>query len=130
MFLTKNFTDLAFVSVLENPCPIRSSWYELFVDAKGVIGLYLKNYKDEWPKMVLRKIAGKFFLFRADGLTQLEFGGRAGAVETPDMKPFWPFGVNEVLWPKPKPYIEQTGPFHPVLPPREGEIEHSSPSDR
>ncbi len=93
------------------------------VDAGGVITLHLKNYPGDWPKMILRKIDGRFLLFRADGATHLAFGGRGGAVETSDMKPFWPFGVSEVLWPEPKPYIEPVGPLPPIFPPKEDEIE-------
>ena len=87
------------------------------------ITLHLESYPGKWPRMVIRKHEGKILLFRSDGTTGLEFGGRGGAVETPEMKPFWPFGLRSVSWPEPEPYEEAEGagvenPL-PVLPPEE-----------
>ncbi|MCP5537318.1 MAG: hypothetical protein H7A51_13940 [Akkermansiaceae bacterium] len=71
------------------------------IDADGVITLKLKTYPGSWPQMIIRDDSGKILLHRLDGAIGLEFGGRGGAVETPEMKPFWPFGLSSVLWPEP-----------------------------
>jgi len=67
--------------------------------------------------MILRKIDGEFLLFREDDATNLELGGRGGAVEMPGMKPFWPFGINKLSWPEPEPVEEidefELGPLFP-----------------
>lgn len=79
------------------------------VDDRGEITANFENYPGQWPKMVLRKVGGRILLFRADAASGLEFGGRGGALETPEMKPFWPFGLSELSWERPEQEIEETG---------------------
>jgi hypothetical protein len=57
----------------------------------GVISISLKGYRGNWPDMKIARDGDLIRLFSADGNGNFVFGGRAGAVETDDMKPFWPF---------------------------------------
>jgi hypothetical protein len=65
------------------------------VAADGVISISLKGYRGNWPDMKIAKEGDLIRLFSADGNGNFVFGGRAGGVETEDMKPFWPFRLVE-----------------------------------
>ena len=102
------------------------------VNEQGVISASFDDYPGEWPKMILREVSGRILLFRFDAATELEFGGRGGAVETADMKPFWPFGPTEMSWERPKPETDSSegdnGVF-PILPGLELDEGESSEGD-
>jgi hypothetical protein len=112
-----SFLDGGRVSMIE--CGIAPVTYEgtFTVAGDGEISLHLPDYPEDWPKMKLRTVEGKILLFRSDEATGLEFGGRGGAVETPDMNPFWPFGISDLSWPEPEPEEEvdeaELGPLFP-----------------
>jgi len=65
------------------------------VAADGVISISLKGYRGNWPDMKIAKEGDLIRLFSADGNGNFVFGGRAGGVETEEMKPFWPFRLVE-----------------------------------
>lgn len=61
------------------------------VEGSGAIHLQLKSYRGEWPDMYLYKLSSGIYLFPTDMDPQFRMGGRAGATETPNMAPYWPF---------------------------------------
>jgi hypothetical protein len=61
----------------------------------GVISVTLKGYRGDWPDMKIAREGDLIRLYSRDGNGNFVFGGRAGAVETEDMKPFWPFRLVE-----------------------------------
>ena len=65
------------------------------VTKDGVISVALKGYRGNWPEMKLAKEGDLIRLYANDGKGNFVFGGRAGAVETEEMKPFWPFRLVE-----------------------------------
>jgi hypothetical protein len=90
------------------------------MDENGTITAKFEKYPSQWPKMMFRKVDGRILLFRSDAGTGLEFGGRGGAVETAEMKPFWPFGLTKLSWERPKAIaVESKLPEEPqgILPP-------------
>ncbi len=66
-----------------------------FIEDDGVISVKLKGYRGKWPDMKVSIDGDSVRLFSSDGNGNFVFGGRAGGVLTPDMKPFWPFGLVE-----------------------------------
>ncbi|MES2659244.1 MAG: hypothetical protein V4689_11555 [Verrucomicrobiota bacterium] len=104
------------------------------IDEHGIITSKFEKYTGEWPKMMFRKVDGRILLFRSDDATGLEFGGRGGAVETAEMKPFWPFGLTELSWERLRPKAETSNgdngvfPILPGLEPGEGETRASDAS--
>lgn len=64
------------------------------IDADQTIKLDLPTYPGSWPPMRFRRDGDANFLDRIDQKTGFLFGGRSGAVETEEMKPFWPFGLQ------------------------------------
>jgi hypothetical protein len=90
------------------------------MDDSGTITAKFEKYQGQWPKMIFRKVDGRILLFRSDDSNGLEFGGRGGAVETAEMKPFWPFGLTKLSWERPKAIVvESKLPEEPhgILPP-------------
>lgn len=67
--------------------------YEL--EGDGTIVITLKGYRGKWPEMKMAKAGDTVRLFAKDGDNGFVFGGRGGAVETEEMKPFWPFRLME-----------------------------------
>lgn len=67
--------------------------YELGED--GTITITLKGYRGKWPEMKMTKAGDTVRLYSKDGDNGFVFGGRGGAVETEEMKPFWPFRLVE-----------------------------------
>ncbi len=61
------------------------------VQADGTITVELKAYPRKWPAMKMAREGKAVRLYPLNGDNRFEFGGRAGAVETGHMKPFWPF---------------------------------------
>jgi hypothetical protein len=61
------------------------------VDTNGLISLALKGYRSAWPQMALWVSGGSYYLHPISGRSGFSMGDRAGATETPAMKPFWPF---------------------------------------
>jgi hypothetical protein len=102
------------------------------MDDNGTITAKFEKYPGQWPKMMFGKVDGRILLFRSDDATGLVFGGRGGAVETAEMKPFWPFGLTELSWKRPKPEAKtsngHSGVF-PVLPGLEPEEDKTKSSD-
>lgn len=65
------------------------------VGEDGAISIALKGYRGKWPEMKMAKENNLIRLYAKDGDGNFVFGGRAGAVETEKMKPFWPFRLVE-----------------------------------
>lgn len=61
------------------------------VTKDGVISIALKGYRGQWPEMKMANVKKVIRLYSKSGAGNFVFGGRAGAVETDKMKPFWPF---------------------------------------
>ena len=79
------------VEVVEYGYAIRTYTGEYAIDTKGVISLKLKGYRSTWPQMALWLSEGSYYLYPISGRSGFTIGDRAGASETPGMKPFWPF---------------------------------------
>ena len=98
----------------------------------GTITAKFEKYQGQWPEMIFRRVDGRILLFRSDDATGLEFGGRGGAVETGEMKSFWPFGLTELSWKRHKPEAKNSdgdsGVF-PILPGLEPEEGKTKPND-
>jgi hypothetical protein len=62
-----------------------------FVDASGAIHVSLRRYRAKWPTTYLRKDKRGAILFPTDQDPSFRMGGRAGAFETSEMAPYWPF---------------------------------------
>ena len=60
-------------------------------DAEGSISLQLEKRRFPWPLMVLQFAKGEYYLHTKAGAAGFVMGNRAGATESSDMKPFWPF---------------------------------------
>ncbi len=61
------------------------------VDEQGAIRVSLRHYPAKWPTMYIYSNKKTAWLFPADRDPSFRMGGRAGAVETSRMKPYWPF---------------------------------------
>lgn len=61
------------------------------LEEDGTIVLTLKGHRGKWPEMKMTKSGDVVRLYAKDGDNGFVFGGRAGAVESKEMKPFWPF---------------------------------------
>ena len=61
------------------------------IDALGAIHLKLRAYPAKWPGMYLYQDMDGALLFPADGDSSFKMGGRAGAVTSSAMAPYWPF---------------------------------------
>jgi Cysteine-rich CPCC len=90
------------VSLTEAGYAVKSYEGLYSIDDSGVIAIDLAKYDAGWPKMVLRCVDGKYLLFRQDDSCGFQMGGRAGAVETSEMAPFWPFALTGSTWSPPK----------------------------
>jgi len=77
-------------------------------DAEGVISLQLDNRRSPWPPMVLQFANGDYYLNTKSGASGFVMGDRAGATETSEMKPFWPFRLVEEGIPLPNQTSEPT----------------------
>ena len=127
-----SFSDDGRVSMTEyGYAPVEySGTYSM--DEHGTITAKFEKYQGQWPQMMFRKVDGRILLFRSDDATGLEFGGRGGAVETAEMKPFWPFGLTELSWERPKPEAESSKEDNGVpliLPNLEPEEDETKPSN-
>lgn len=67
------------------------------IDEEGVISVEFAKHS-EWPPMVLERRGKNYFLHRKDERNHFEMGNRGGAVQTPDMNPFWPFKLVSSEW--------------------------------
>jgi len=65
------------------------------VSGDGVITIKLVGYSGDWPEMKMAKDGVRIRLYARSGDDGFVFGGRAGGVETDEMKPFWPFALVE-----------------------------------
>ena len=88
-------------------------------DEEGEITLDLKEYPKAWPKMRIKTDNKRILLYRSDDSTKFDFGGRAGAVVTPEMAPFWPFGLSALSWPEPEPYSNSDSGGSKIFPDRD-----------
>jgi hypothetical protein len=61
------------------------------LEEDGTIVLTLKGHRGKWPEMKMAKSGDVVRLYAKDGDNGFVIGGRSGAVETNEMKPFWPF---------------------------------------
>ena len=61
------------------------------VDASGAIHVTLRRYRAKWPSMYLYTDGRGAILHPIDEDPSFRMGGRAGAFETPEMAPYWPF---------------------------------------
>ena len=131
-----SFSDDGRVSMTEyGYAPVEYSGTYL-MDEHGTITAKFEKYQGQWPKMMFRKVHGRILLFRSDDAAGLELGGRGGAVETAEMRPFWPFGLTELLWARPKPEAKTSNgdsgvfPILPSLEPEEDKGASGASSER
>ncbi|HEY5893204.1 MAG TPA: hypothetical protein VIT91_08245 [Chthoniobacterales bacterium] len=61
------------------------------VDASGAIHVSLRRYPSKWPSMYLYTDKRGAILHPTDQDPSFRMGGRAGAVTSSDMAPYWPF---------------------------------------
>jgi len=61
------------------------------VDSSGAIRVSLRNYPSKWPSMYLYNDKQGAILYPVDQDPSFRMGGRAGAVTSSDMAPYWPF---------------------------------------
>ena len=61
------------------------------VDASGAIHVSLRHYTAKWPSMYLYTDKRGAILHPTDQDPSFRMGGRAGAVESSEMAPYWPF---------------------------------------
>jgi len=79
------------VKVVEYGYAVQEYTGQYTIDTNGVISLTLKRYRSSWPKMALWVAGASYYLHPISGRSGFTMGDRAGATQTPDMKPFWPF---------------------------------------
>ena len=79
------------VKVIEYGYTVENYTGQYSIDTNGVISLTLEGYHNSWPKMALWLSGASYYLHPISGRSGFTMGDRAGATETPRMKPFWPF---------------------------------------
>ena len=82
---------MASCTVIEYGFAVQKYTGQYTVDTNGVISLTLDRYRSSWPKMALWVSGANYYLHPISGRSGFTMSDRAGATETPDMKPFWPF---------------------------------------
>lgn len=70
-------------------------------ETEGSISLQLEKRRSPWPLMVLQFAEGEYYLHTKAGASEFVMGDRAGATESTDMKPFWPFKLVAERKPEP-----------------------------
>jgi hypothetical protein len=83
------------VKVVEYGYGLKEYTGQYTVDTNGVISLTLKRYHSSWPRMALWVSGASYYLHPISGRFGFTMGDRAGAYQTPAMKPFWPFKLVE-----------------------------------
>jgi hypothetical protein len=85
------FADSQRIEVTEFGYSIETDKGSFFVDASSAIQVALRGYPAKWPRMYLYQDTKGAFLFPTDQNSSFRVGGRAGAVTSSRMAPYWPF---------------------------------------